>query len=361
VTSYDLAKQSLTNPQFAASRNNTYFGMLINEEQEELQPLNDFFHQWMLFSDPPYHDKLKSLVKASFTPKFVSGFQQNIRDIIGNTLEPLVEARTMDVVQDFATPLSVDVISSVLGVSKNDYLKILDWTERIIGFMGTGRPQIEKGRAAMEAYGELRGYLARLFEQKLAHPSEDLISNLVLNQSANNVSDNELIAVVANILIDGHEPSSLSLSNGINAFIDNPDQLKLLVDDPSLVSGAVDEVLRFDPPFSYSGRRTTSEVILGDIELMPDQRVLFLLGAANRDPNHFQDPNKFNILRNPNKHLTFGYGTHYCLGSALAKSTLSEALLAFSQRVQDPAKLAKPNWRSAIGYRAFDNLPIIFN
>ena len=361
VTSYDLVKSSLTDHTFAASRGDTYFGMLPEHAQDELRPLNEFFHQWMLFADPPYHDKGKSLVRASFTPKFVATMQDSIRNRSKSQVDQILSKNSVDVLPDFTTPLSIGVIAEVLGVSEDDYLQIVSWTNDIIGFMGTGTPEVERGRKAMTSYGELQTYLYQLFEQKRQNPSEDLISNLVSHQAENDVNDQELLATVANILIDGHEPSSLSLANGINALIDSPEQYSLLQDNPELAPSAVEEILRYDPAFSYAGRRTVESTTLGDVSIGAEQRVLFLFGGANRDPQHFDNPHAFDITRSPNKHMTFGHGTHYCLGSALARSTLSEALVAFSERIDNPQKLARPNWRQSIGYRAFDNLPITFD
>ncbi|MDO8497709.1 MAG: cytochrome P450 [bacterium] len=361
VTSYDLVKSSLINPTFAASRNDTYFGMLPGEAKKELRPLNEFFHQWMLFSDPPYHDKVKNLVRASFTPRFVTSMQDSIRFQSNAQVEKMLQKDVVDIVPDITTPLSVGIIAEVLGVSKNDYLQIVSWTNNIIGFMGTGTPEVERGRQAMSSYKELQKYLYDLFDKKRINPTEDLVSNLVQNQQDNDVGDQELLATVANILIDGHEPSSLSLANGINALIDNPEQYALLQRSPELANSAVEEVLRYDPAFSYAGRRTTEANILGGVPIGAEQRILFLFGGANRDPSQFSNPHDFNITRSPNKHLTFGHGTHYCLGSALARATISEALMAFSQRINNPKKLAQPNWRHSIGYRAFDNLPISFD
>lgn len=361
VTGYNDIKNALVDKRFAASRKDTYFGLLPEEFQKELKPLNDFFHLWMLFADAPYHDKVKSLVVNSFTPRFVENFRTHIRERAEHLLSSNTQG-SLDILPDFSTPLSVSVISEVLGISISDYLKIVDWTNKIIGFMGTGRPDVERGKLALQAYYDLKTYLYKVFEEKGENPTDDLISRMVQNQAVSGINDEELLATCANILIDGHEPSSLALANGIYSLLINPNEYEKLKANPQLLQSATEEVLRFEPPFSYAGRRSETVIEMHGQVIQPDQRVLFLFGGANRDPSVFESPDRFDISRSPNKHMTFSHGSHYCLGSALSRLTISEALGVFAQVVPNPTLIdQKPNWRQSIGYRAFDNLAIATN
>jgi cytochrome P450 len=360
VTDYNQVVEGMRNSAFQASRKETYFGLLSPEDRAEMEPLKAFFDTWLLFSDDPYHEKIKNLVIASFTPKFVKSLSGKVEGFAEKHTQEFKDKNEIDFVQEYAIPLSVSVIADVLGVSTKDYEQILKWTYDIVGFMGTGRPNIEKGREALKSYNELKVYLQNSFKLKRENPKDDLISNLLINQFANSVTDDEMYALIANILIDGHEPSSFSISNGMLSILKNPEQRDLLLTDiGGKVDGFMEETLRFDPPFTYSGRRTDVDVVFHDVEMKENQRVLFLVGAANRDPKVFENPNTFDISRKPNRHLTFGYGTHYCLGASLARLTLKTGFSKFFEKFPTTKLVTtSPKWRDSVGYRAFDNLII---
>jgi pimeloyl-[acyl-carrier protein] synthase len=361
VTSYDAVNEAVKNPHIVASRGDTYFGMLPPEDHAELRPLQNFFDQWLLFSDPPYHTRIRKLAAPAFTPKSVSALQEHITTNADQLLEQAkARGSGMEAIADYTSPLSISAISETLGVSVDDYDKVMRWTNDIIGFMGTGRPDVEHGRAAMRSLGELREFLDTVFKEKREHPQDDLITALLqATDNGETLSEDELIATVANILVDGHEPSSMAMTNGIISLCRNPAQFALLQADPTLARSATEEILRCDPPFTYLGRRTTRPITLGDVEIPQDQRVILMLGGANRDPRQFANPDTFDITRQPNRHLTFGHGAHHCIGSLLARTTITTGITKLAEHL-DSLSLADDsvNWRQSLGMRAVSELHI---
>jgi pimeloyl-[acyl-carrier protein] synthase len=360
VTNYKDIQTGLKGRDFEASRRETYFGMLPADERAEMEPLKKWFDLWLLFSDDPFHEKVKNLVIDSFTPRYVKKLAGTIENFAEAEVQKMSGRTQIDFVQDYAVPLSVSTIAHVLGVPVRDYEDVLRWTHEIIGFMGTGRPNINKGREAMKALGELNQYLAKVFNEKRNNPKDDLISNLLVNQAKNNVTDEEMSALIANILIDGHEPTSFTMASGMFALLSNPEQKSLLSSDINkYMPGFIEETLRYDPIFTYSGRRSEHEIDFEGAHINKDQRVLFVVAAGNRDPKVFDDPHAFKIDRSPNRHLTFGYGSHYCLGASLARSTMEIGFKRFLTEYPNAATSVKePNWRKSVGFRAFDNLKV---
>jgi cytochrome P450 len=363
VTSYNAVMDAVKHPSVVASRGDTYFGMLSPDEHAELKPLQDFFDRWLLFSDAPYHTRIRKLAGPAFNPKSVDALKEHIEENAASLLDD-IQARgedEVDIVSEYTSPLSISAISKTLGINVNDYDKVMRWTNDIIGFMGTGRPNIEHGRAAMESLSELREFLDVVFEDKRENPQNDLITALLqATDDGEALNPDELIATVANILVDGHEPSSMAMTNGIISFCRNPAQFALLQANPSLARSATEEVLRYDPPFTYLGRRTIQPVALGGIEIPQDQRVILMLGGANRDPQQFPDPDAFNITRQPNRHLTFGHGSHHCIGSLLARATVSIGISTLAERM-DRVSLASGStvdWRQSLGMRAVSALGV---
>jgi cytochrome P450 len=358
VTDYDITNKGLRDQRFSVNRKQNFFNNLPSEEQEELKPLKEFFDLWLMFIDPPYHEKLKSLFVKPFSPRSLQQFSEEV-DASAVTLLSKNSPNKIDFLEDFAIPFSVNALAKILGVDASDYMGVVHWTEQLLSFLGGAEADIQKGREALSAYHRLMEYLTNVLDNKRVEPQNDIISTLVVFLDEGKISKDELIAIVANLLVDGHEPVAHTLSNGMVALLQNPDQLSTLYSRPDLVPQTVEESLRINPFFQYSARRATEDLTLGSTKINKNDRVMFMLGAANRDPQAFDAPQNFIIDRKDNKHLSFGQGIHYCLGAALGRLTCNLALsriVEMKSNIQLDAQ--QLNWRQSVGYRGLVSLPI---
>ncbi len=286
--------------------------------------------QSILLQDPPDHTRVRSLVNAAFTPKVVRDLELHIQEIADSLIDKLSREKSVDLISDFAFPLPVTVIAELLGVPLKDRERFGDWSRKItLGLDVSGHPlRLVNSVWAME---ELRRYLSNTIRKKRDNPGKDLISSLITAQLDNNscLSQEELLANTILILIAGHETTTNLIGNGVYNLLNQPHQLKLLGEEPKLIGAAVEEVLRFDPAVQLIRRIANDDVDIGGVTLRRNDGITILIGACNRDPLVFEEPDTFNVERkNSNKHLTFGAGIHFCLGAELART---EARVAFRQ------------------------------
>lgn len=281
----------------------------------------------ILLQDPPAHTRVRSLVNSTFTPRMVHALEEHITAITDNLIDKMLRKDSFDLIADFAFPLPVTVIAELLGIPASDRMRFKEWSTKIT----TG---LEASRCPMRlvnsffAMKELRGYLNSAINIKRKSPGQDLISLLVEAQAENNdrLSQEELLANAILILIAGHETTVNLIANGICNFMAYPEQKQLMLDDSSTISGAIEEILRYDPPVQIVRRLSNQPFDIGGVHIPPGEAITILIGACNRDPRVHKEPDRFDILRKDNRHLTFGAGIHYCLGAELART---EARIAF--------------------------------
>lgn len=359
VTDYETVISGLKDSHFSSNRKQNFFSHLTSEEQTEIKSLKDFFQLWLMFMDPPFHDKLKVLFTKPFSPSSIQQYSSFVELVSENTYKKLSNKKEIDFLSDYAIPISTRSLALVLGVEANDYNKIVHWSEQILNFLSDAKADMQKGKDVKKIYDQLTDYLQEVIVKKRNSIGNDMITIMVEYVKSGQLKETELIAIVANLLVDGHEPISHTLSNGLIALMDHPEQLKLLRNNLNLIPASIEEMMRYNPYFQYSARRATEDLTLADKKIKQDQRVMFLLGAANRDPQYFDSPEEFNITRTKNRHLSFGHGSHYCLGAALARLTCQIAMKVFlSQNHEFIFKSNKIEWRNSLGYRGVIKLPI---
>ncbi len=286
---------------------------------------HSFFDQ-----EPPDHTRLRGLVSQAFTPRRVEGLRPSLLANARALLEQAYQQATFDLLEDYATPLSVGVIAELLGIPAVDRPRLRPWSAAIVA-MYELRPTAAEADRAEQAAGEFWDYLAWLAAQRRATPQDDLISALVYAadpDSGARLSEGELISTYVLLLNAGHEATVNGFGNGLAALLAHPDQLARLRADPTpeRIRLAVEEMLRYDTPLQLFRRWVREDLQYGDIHLSAGQRVGLLLGAANRDPVRFEQPQVFDIARQDNPHLSFGAGIHFCLGAPLARLELNIAL-----------------------------------
>lgn len=299
---------------------------------------------WLIFHDPPRHTKLRALVSKAFTPRSVAGLEPRVRELVRQLLDRAAGRGEMDMAADFAVPLPVMVIAEMLGIPPADRARFTGWNDVILEMSYTipGGPRVPGGPSAGDAVsafvaatGEMGEYLAGVLEQRRADPRDDLLTRLLQAEvDGECLTHDEILGFFQLLLLAGSETTTNLLNNAALCFTEHPDQLARVRAQPDLLPSAIEEVLRYRSPLQWMYRKTTREVTLGGQTVPAGQLVLAMIGSANRDPKQFADPNRFDVARDPNPHLAFGHGNHFCLGAPLARLEARVALTEFLGRVK---------------------------
>jgi cytochrome P450 len=315
----------------------------------------------LLNKDDPDHYRLRNLVHKAFTPRLIEGLRPHIETITDDLLDSLDSRNPIDLMQAFAVPLPLAVISHMLGVPARDRFK---FRQLMKGTM-TGSPRMGVLRMLRGAHAmhRLMGFLDSLLKLRRREPDEGLITALVAAEQAGDcLSPDELLAMLFLLLFAGHETTVNLIGSGMLALIDNPEQLRSLIDQPALAESAVEELLRYTNPVQFGASRIALEDIeLGGVSIKKSNVVVAMLSSANRDESVFTDPERLDIARAPNRHLGFGLGIHFCLGAPLARM---EGRIAFNKLLArfPGIRLAVPReqirWRMSPVFRGLESLPI---
>ena len=340
------------NPRLTEERVNPLVDRLPKSVQVDMQPLREHLSAWMQHYEPPDHTRLRSLVSKAFTPKMLEDQRVRIQDIVDALIDTAItrpvksipdtdnhhlHIERMDVIRDFAYPLPLNLITEMLGVPELDRGPFQQWTIDITGFLaGLPHNLVEVAERAQRSVLELNTYLREIFTQRRKHPEDDLISALVsVEEEGNKLSEAELLAMCVFLLVAGHHTTTGMIANGLLALLSHRDQLTKLTHNPQLTVAAVEELLRYDSPIQFLSRYATQDFRLGDKKIRKGQKVWAMLGAANRDPQQFDNPDQLNITRTKNRHLAFGFGIHFCLGAPLARMEGQIALRTLLTRLPD--------------------------
>lgn len=301
--------------------------------------------------DPPRHRKLRGLVSQAFTPRTVAGLAPRIAEVTNELLDTadggLAGAGYLDLVEDLAYPLPVIVIAELLGIPTCDRPLFRRWADAL--FARSVEPDeslVQVGRESVKAFApvlrEMNAYLLDHIRTRRASPRDDLTSRLVRAQvDGQRLEDEEIVGFVGLLLIAGHITTTATLGNAVLTFDEHPDAAVQVRADPTLLPAAIEEVLRLRTPFPRLGRQATTEAGLGDVVIPAGGVVVAWLAAANRDPRVFDEPDRFDLHRTPNPHLTFGHGIHFCIGAPLARLEAKIALGIMLKRYRD-VTLADP-------------------
>jgi len=286
----------------------------------------------MFDMEPPDHTRLKKLVHKVFTPRRVNRLRDSIQAITDDLLNQAQEEGRVDLLDSFAAPLPVQVIAELLGVPQSDRYRLRPWSQAIVAMYELDHTAAEEEQA-LQAADDFSNYLRDLARRRSQHPRDDLISDLALVEEAGDqLSEDELIATCVLLLNAGHEATVNVIGNGLLALNNHRDQWQRLLDDPALIDTAVEEMMRYDTPLQLFRRWVLEAFEYKGLSFLPGMQLGLMFGAANRDPAVFPEPHRFDIGRDPNPHLTFGAGIHYCLGAPLARLELQIAFATLLRR-----------------------------
>lgn len=320
ITRYDDVRQVAMSQSMSSDRLQPFYAALKDERRDILSGVMRYLSLWLVFKSPPEHTRLRKLMNTVFTPKLIAAMEPQISATVDHILECLEPGAEIDFMKDVAVLLPAYVILDMLGVPRTDFPAIKVWSDDLRLFIGTAKGEGDKYRRAREGADRMSEYFRKVIQQRRDTPGTDVISLMVAaRDESGTLSEDELVATCMLILFGGHETTTNLLGSAVIALLDHPEQLQHLRDDPTLITTAVEEFLRYDGPSNSIARVVASEHELGGKSLREGDRVFAMINAANRDPRRFDRPHDLNLERQPNRHLTFGQGLHFCLGAPLAR------------------------------------------
>ena len=322
--------------------------------------------EWMIFMDPPRHSKLRALISQAFTPRSIANLEPRIRELSTRLVDRVVARGEMDLAADFSIQLPMMVIAEMLGVRDADRPRFKHWNDVLLNMSYTV-PGGEGSAGAMNEFiaatAEMAEYLAGLVEERRGHSKDDLLTRLVQAQvDGERLSQKDIVGFFQLLLLAGSETTTNLINNAIICFIEHPDQLARLREAPELLPSAIEEVLRFRSPLQWMLRLARRDIELHGQAIPQGKVILPMMGSANRDPKVFPDANRFDITREPNPHIAFGHGIHFCLGAALARVEGRIALTDLLARLDNIAFASSEPWEPRRGLHVHgpSRLPIRF-
>jgi cytochrome P450 len=357
LTRYDDCLSVLRDPRSSVSASSLSPEVAVKYQTS----ISDFDLPVLLFLDPPDHSRLRGLVSKAFTPRVIEGLRAHMEQLVDDMLDGVIDRGQMDVMSDLAYPLPVTVICELLGVPVDDRDQFRPWSSAASRLLdGDLEPAVMN--EGLVAVMQIINALNQQVEDRRRQPRDDLLSALVAAEEAGDrLTHEELLATVTLLFIAGHETTMNLIGNGVYALLRHPDQLARLKGDPSLVRDAVEELLRFDGPVHLTGRIPTESITVAGVAIPAGFQVVTLLAAANRDPARFAHPDRLDVGRRDNHHLTFSSGPHFCLGASLARLEGQVALTAMLRKLDDWTLLTpEPHYREHFVLRGLQQLEMGF-
>jgi cytochrome P450 len=320
VTRYDDVRAVLRGSQVSADRLTPFYESLPPAQQDRIRDLFHYLNTWVAFKDPPEHGRLRRVLNAMFTLREIEALQPQIEQAVDHLLIPLRDKREFDFIHEFAFPLPATVIMLMCGLPPSDIDRIKTWSEQMKPFIGSATASPDKYDEAQQGAVHMAAYFREVIREREKQPGHDMISKLLQHRGDDGgLTEDEAIGACMLFLFGGHETTTNLIGNGMRALIRFPEARDALLADPALMESTIEEILRYDGPTGALVRVVKVEHELQGRTLRPGERVFVFVHAANHDPRRFASPEVFDIQRTPNPHLTFNYGTHFCLGAPLAR------------------------------------------
>lgn len=360
VTSYALVASALADRNLSSER--VVQGSIMQEEQWiALSPLFEHISNLMFYSDPPKHTRIRSLINKAFSARMIERWREHIQRIVDEQLDLVQDARQMDVIRDLAFPLPSRVIADMLGIPDSDFHRFKLWSDDLVDFLGNPAT-LDQCQRLWQSIQEFMAYFRGVVAGHREHPKDDLVDAFLRGEDQEvALTEDELLINCVGLFAGGHETTTNAIGNGIVALLAHPDEMQKLRENPAFITNAVEELLRYDSPVQFTARIAKQATEIGGIKIYKGQRVLLMLGAANRDPAYFQDPDSLIINRQNNRHFAFGHNIHYCIGSSIARLEMQIALETMLQRFPQ-LRLASDQliWQENLSFHGLKELLVTF-
>jgi cytochrome P450 len=319
-TRYDDVREILRDDNISADRLTPYFDSLPATQRMGVSEVIRYLNTWVAFKDPPDHTRIRSLLNKVFTPGAIRTLRPSIENAVGLLLDPLRDKSEFDFIEEFAYPLPATVILTMLGLPSEDMEKLHQWSAQMQPFIGGATTSTDKYAKAEAGAIAMADYFRAAIRERVSRPRSDMLSKLVqCREHDDALTEDEVIGTAILFLFGGHETTTNLIGNGVRALLKHPRQKAQLCAQPDRIKPAVEEILRFDGPTLASVRLVSADHERHGHTLKRGERVFVMIHGANHDLSRFSDPGKFDIKRDPNPHLTFNYGIHFCLGAPLAR------------------------------------------
>jgi hypothetical protein len=335
---------------------------LPSETRRQVSAVERHYEIGLAHSDPPDHTRLRALLNRVFTPRMIEERRPRIQRVVDDLLDQIADNGQMDIIADFAYPLPATIIAEMIGAPSSDIALFRQWATDVNRlFELGGRIEASSAQALQTSLQGMKAYIAGLVAERQRQPQDDILGRLVAaEEQADKLTLDELASTAVTFFVAGHETTTNLIGNGLLALLRHPDQLAELRDNPALINSAVEEMLRYDPSVPRGWRIATQDVEMRGKTIRKGALLFPILSAANRDPEHFPDPDRFDIRRQPNRHLAFGYGIHFCLGAPLARLEAEVAVNTILRRFPDIQLADAPlTWRRDIAIRSLNALNVV--
>lgn len=347
-------------PRCSAKRAQQMLLPLPLSRQSEFSELARMLSLWLIFMDPPEHTRLRKLLNKGFSPSVVDSLRPQVEDIVERMLKPLERGSEVELMRQFANPLPVRIILEMLGIPQELHATFVDWSRAIAVFRGSPDRTVEHARAAQDALIALTDFFRKTVAERRRNKGNDLISLLIdIEEEGEVLTEEELYAQCTALLFAGHETTRNLIGNGMYTLLRHPREAAELRDNPEMIRSAVEELLRYESPVQFTARVLKEDIEICGQYIPKKWTILCMLGAANRDPKQFEEPNQLNLKRLNNQHLAFSAGPHFCIGSQLARLEAQVALSNLLRRFPEMKLIGpRPEWASTFGLRGLKGLPV---
>jgi len=329
----------------------------------QLAPLAQLMVKQMLFMDASAHTRLRGLASQAFTPARIEALRSHIQEIVDRLLDAVQDRGEMDVIADLAEPLPAIVTAEMLGLPVEDRHRLKAWSANFAEMLGNFQHNPDHASRMLQTVEEMTTYFREAVAEIKRHPREGLIHSLLTAEvDGDRLSEEEVMANAIITMVGGQETTTNLIGNGVLTLLRHPGEMKRLRGDLSLTASAVEEMLRFESPSQHTARLAPSDRELGGKQIRKRQAVIAIMAAANRDPERFPDPDRFDVARTDNRHVAFGYAAHFCFGAPLARMEGQVAFAALLRRFDNIQLLPQDLvWRTNLGLRGLTSLKVSFD
>ena len=356
LTRYDDVYGALHSTKFLADRITPFFKTRLNDEERERFALTyQVLHSFVVFLDPPEHTHLRKIFSRAFTPKAVATMRGVVEGYVKDFFDGWEGRRSVDLNRDFAYPFPANVIASIIGAPREDVHRFHKWADGLTTLLLAGVGEDQRMDRAQNALIEFKAFLAGLYDERVKNPRNDMMSWLMEVQRNDPTLTRDDVLHSCILLVNaGHETTQDLICNTLTTLLGLPEQLGLLRDEPAHMKTGIEEGLRYNGPLKGTMRVAGEDMAIADQAVKAGDRILLLMGAANRDPAKFADPETFDVRRNPNPHLSFSHGIHFCLGAPLARMEMEIAFNELLRRFPRMELASEIKWDPRILGRSIE-------